>query len=144
MYGVSTVLVSPHAWVRALTVAEHAWNMAMGEVCISVEHAFGIVLCEWPFLCSSWKHQMFGMACGLWYCAVVLLSVAATRLGATRLWKSRLRLDLKPRNPSSRSRAGRLGAQVVLEWRLGAPLGAHLSGRLSTTSVLAVKLWQSH
>ena len=75
-YRVSTILMSPHTPVRALTVAEHAWNMGMGEVCISIEHAFGIVLCEWPFLCSSWKHQVFGMACGLWYCAAVLLANA--------------------------------------------------------------------
>ena len=64
-YGVSAVLVSPHARVGALTAAEHAWNTGMGEVRISVEHAFGIVLREWPFLHSSWKHQVFGTACGL-------------------------------------------------------------------------------
>ena len=61
-YGVSAVLVSPHSWVGVLTVVEHAWNTGMGEVHISVEHVFGIVLHEWPFLCSSWKHQVFGMA----------------------------------------------------------------------------------
>ena len=75
-YGVSAVLVSPHARVGALTVAEHAWNTGIGEVCISIEHAFGIVLCEWPFLRSSWKHQVFGMACGLWYRVAVLLANA--------------------------------------------------------------------
>ena len=73
-YGVSAILMSPHARVGALTAAEHAWNMGMGEVCISVEHAFGIVLHEWPFLHSSWKHQVFGTACGLWYHVAVLLS----------------------------------------------------------------------
>ena len=75
-YAVSAVLVSPHARVGALTVAEHAWNTRMGEVCISVEHAFGIILWDWPFLRTSWKHQVFGMACGLWYRAVVLLANA--------------------------------------------------------------------
>ena len=72
VYGVSTVLVSPHTWVGALTAAEHAWNTGMGEVHISVEHAFGIVLHEWPFL--PWKHQVFGTACGPWYCVAVLLA----------------------------------------------------------------------
>ena len=66
-YAVSAILVSPHAQVGALTAAEHAWNTGMGEVRISIEHAFGIVLREWPFLRTSWKHQVFGMACGRWY-----------------------------------------------------------------------------
>ena len=43
-YAVNAILVSPHTWVGALTVAEHAWNTGMGEVCISIEHVFGIVL----------------------------------------------------------------------------------------------------
>ena len=66
--------MSPHAWVRALTAVEHTWNTGMGEVCISIKHVFGIVLHAWPFLHSSWKHQVFGTACGLWYRAVVLLA----------------------------------------------------------------------
>ena len=75
-YAVSAILMSPHVWVEALTAVEHAWNTGMGEVRISVEHAFGIVLWDWPFLCTSWKHQVFGMACGLWYRAAVLLANA--------------------------------------------------------------------
>ena len=74
--AVSAVLVSPHARAGALTAAEYAWNTEMGEVRISVEHAFGIVLWDWPFLCTSWKHQVFGTACGLWYRAAVLLANA--------------------------------------------------------------------
>ena len=66
-YTVSAVLVSPHIQVGELTAVEHTWNTRMGEVRISVEHAFGIVLRDWPFLPSSWKHQVFGTACGLWY-----------------------------------------------------------------------------
>ena len=54
-YRVSAVLMSPHAWVKVLTMVEHAWNTGMGEVCISVKY-------------------VFGMACGLWYCTVVLLA----------------------------------------------------------------------
>ena len=64
VYGVSAILMSPHAWVRALTAVKCTWNMGMGEVCISVKHVFGIVLHEWPFLCSSWKHQVFGTSVG--------------------------------------------------------------------------------
>ena len=73
-YAVSAVLMSPHAQVGALTAVEHAWNTEMGEVRISIEHVFGIVLRDWPFLRTSWKHQVFGTACGLWYQAVVLLA----------------------------------------------------------------------
>ena len=75
-YGVSAMLVSPHAWVRELTAVEHAWNTAMGGVRISVEHVFGIVLQEWTFLRCSWKHQILGTACGLWYRVAVLLTNA--------------------------------------------------------------------
>ena len=77
--------MSPHTGDGTLTVAEHAWNMGIGEVHSSVEHAFGIVLWDWPFLCSSWKHQVFRMACGLcimqWFfllmCATVLCPTTA-------------------------------------------------------------------
>ena len=75
-YTVSAILMSPHAWVGVLTAAEHAWNTEMGEVHISVKHAFGIVLQDWPFLHTSWKHQVFGTACGRWYRAAVLLANA--------------------------------------------------------------------
>jgi len=76
VYGVSAVLMSPHAQVGQLTAVEHTWNTAMGGVCISVEHAFGIVLQEWTFLHCSWKHQILGTACGLWYRVAVLLTNA--------------------------------------------------------------------
>ncbi len=75
-YAMSGVLVSPHMWVGVLTAAEWAWNMAMGGVRISAEHAFGIVLQEWPFLRCSWKHHILGTACGLWYRVAVLLTNA--------------------------------------------------------------------
>jgi len=67
-YAMSGVLVSPHVQVGVLTAAEQAWNMAMGEVHISAEHAFRIVLQEWLFLCCSWKHHILGTACGLLLC----------------------------------------------------------------------------
>src|SRR6266481_4755185 len=70
------MLVSPHAWVRRLTAVEHTWNTDMGGVHISVEHAFGIVLSEWTFMCCDWKHQILGTACGLWYRVAVLLTNA--------------------------------------------------------------------
>jgi len=70
------MLVSPHAQVGEPTAAECAWNTNMGGVRISVEHVFGIVLQEWMFLCCSWKHQILGTACGLWYRVAVLLTNA--------------------------------------------------------------------
>ncbi len=73
-YGVSAMLVSPHAWVGELTAVECTWNTNMGGVHISIEHAFGIVLNKWTFMCCDWKHQILGMACGLWYHVAVLLT----------------------------------------------------------------------
>ena len=49
---------------------------AWGGVRISVEHAFGIMLQEWPFMRCSWKHQILGTACGLWYRVSVPLTNA--------------------------------------------------------------------
>jgi hypothetical protein len=75
-YGVSPFLVSPFAGVGERTADEHAWNTTMGRVCISVEHLFGVVIQEWPFLNTFWKQKVLGNACGLMYWVAVLLTNA--------------------------------------------------------------------
>ena len=52
-YGVSPHILSPYACVGDLSNGEHIWNMAMDSVWISVEHAFGCVLQDWPYL-NAW------------------------------------------------------------------------------------------
>ena len=66
VYAMSGVLVSPHTRVGVLTAVEWAWNMAMGGVHISAEHAFRIVLQEWPFLHCSWKSKASHPGHGMW------------------------------------------------------------------------------
>ncbi|KAF8587376.1 hypothetical protein K439DRAFT_1645863 [Ramaria rubella] len=73
-YTVSPQIVSPFARVGILTPQELAWNKAMGGVRISVEHAFGLVLQDWPYLNMFWKQKIFGNACGVFYWIAVILS----------------------------------------------------------------------
>ncbi|KAF8573138.1 hypothetical protein K439DRAFT_1399888, partial [Ramaria rubella] len=66
-YGVSPVMLSPYSRVGELMVEEQEWNRAMGGVRISVEHGFGLVLQDWPFLNVFWKQKIYGNVCGLLY-----------------------------------------------------------------------------
>jgi len=86
-YGVSPVMVSPYSGVGELTVAQWDWNAAMGQVWISVEHGFGLVFQDWPYLNASWK-QVWGTACGVWYQVGVLLTNAHSCLmpNQTAIW----------------------------------------------------------
>ncbi|KAF8585288.1 hypothetical protein K439DRAFT_1230588, partial [Ramaria rubella] len=59
-YGVSPVMISPFSGVGELTVEQHEWNTAMGAVCISVEHRFGLIQQDWPFLNVFWKQKIYG------------------------------------------------------------------------------------
>ena len=56
VYGVSPHILCPYACVGDLSNDECIWNMAMGGVQISVEHAFRCVLQDWPYLNAWWKH----------------------------------------------------------------------------------------
>ncbi|KAF8591818.1 hypothetical protein K439DRAFT_1610921 [Ramaria rubella] len=73
-YSVSPHIISPFTRVGVLTPQEMAWNTAMGGVWISVEHVFGLVLQDWPYLNTFWKQKIFGKACGLFYRVVVILT----------------------------------------------------------------------
>ena len=75
-YGVSPHILSPYACVSDLSNDEHIWNMAMGSIWISVEHAFGCMLQDWPYLNAWWKHQILGNAIGTLYIIGVLLTNA--------------------------------------------------------------------
>ncbi|KAF8574357.1 hypothetical protein K439DRAFT_1624386 [Ramaria rubella] len=75
-YGVGPVILSPYSHVGELTDKEHVWNKPMGGVRISVEHGFGLVLQDWPFLQAFWKQKIYSNACGLLYHVIVLLTNA--------------------------------------------------------------------
>lgn len=75
-YGVSPYLVSPYASADSLTPAQCEWNTAMGGIRISIEHGFGIIVQEWPFVNAHWKSKILGTPCGLFYWVAVLLSNA--------------------------------------------------------------------
>ncbi|KAF8574648.1 hypothetical protein K439DRAFT_1371858 [Ramaria rubella] len=76
VYGDSAYSVSPFARVVILTVQETAWNTAMGGVWISVEHVFGLVLQDWPYLNTFWKQKIYSNACRLFYQVAVILTNA--------------------------------------------------------------------
>jgi len=73
-YGMSLYLLSPYSGIGEQTAEEHAWNTQMGTVRISIEHGFGSVLQDWPYLRTTWKHQILGNSCGLFYRVGVLLT----------------------------------------------------------------------
>ena len=75
-YGVSEVMIGPYQSVRGQSGDEAAWNTAMGGVRISVEHGFGLVLQDWPWLNCFWRQRIWGTACGVMYRVAVLLSNA--------------------------------------------------------------------
>ena len=79
-YSVSPFIVSPYHGRDTLTPEQCEWNKAMGRVRISVEHGFGLVLQDWPFLHVFWKMKIFGNACGTLYRVAVLLTNAHTCL----------------------------------------------------------------
>ena len=76
VYGVSPHILSPYACISDLSNNEHIWNMAMGGIQISVVHAFGRVLQDWPYLNAWWKHQILRNAIGTLYTIGVLLTNA--------------------------------------------------------------------
>ncbi|KIJ22561.1 hypothetical protein M422DRAFT_197030 [Sphaerobolus stellatus SS14] len=75
-YGLSAVMLSPYVSIGALTPEQEAWNKAMGRIRISVEHAFGVVVTDWPFLNCFWKHKIWGTRCGTFYRVAALLTNA--------------------------------------------------------------------
>src|SRR5882724_1896849 len=75
-YGVSPMMVSPFSRVGELTAAQWEWNVTMGQVLISVEHGFSLILQDWPYLNAFWKQKVWGTACGVWNWVGVLLTNA--------------------------------------------------------------------
>ncbi|KIJ27089.1 hypothetical protein M422DRAFT_191457, partial [Sphaerobolus stellatus SS14] len=62
-YGLSPVILSPYASVSDPTPEELPWNKAIGKMRISVEHGFGLVIMDWPFLDCFWKQKIWGIHC---------------------------------------------------------------------------------
>ncbi|KIJ28202.1 hypothetical protein M422DRAFT_190027, partial [Sphaerobolus stellatus SS14] len=59
-----------------LTPAQKEWNKAMGQVRISVEHSFGLVSQQWPFMNCVEKQKIWGTCCGTFYKVTVHLTNA--------------------------------------------------------------------
>jgi hypothetical protein len=76
VYGISPYMVSLFSGIGEQMQEQLDWNRAMGKVWISVEHGFGIVLQDWPYLHTFWKHKVLGNSCGLMYRVGVLLTNA--------------------------------------------------------------------
>jgi hypothetical protein len=74
-YGVGPNIQCPFPSV-GITDEQHEWNECNVSVCIEVEHAFGMVLTNWPFLNAWWKHKVFNSPVGHYYRVGVLLTNA--------------------------------------------------------------------
>ncbi|KIJ36873.1 hypothetical protein M422DRAFT_106643, partial [Sphaerobolus stellatus SS14] len=79
-YGLSPVMISPYMAIGELTPAQKEWNKAMGQVRISVEHSFGLVSQQWPFMNCVQKQKIWGTRCGTFYKVAVLLTNAKSCL----------------------------------------------------------------
>jgi hypothetical protein len=75
-YGLSLQILSPFSGAGDRTEEEAEWNAAMAAVRIEVEHGFGDVTRQWPFLNAWWKHKIFASPLGLYYRVGVLLTNA--------------------------------------------------------------------
>ncbi|KAF7334803.1 DDE Tnp4 domain-containing protein [Mycena sanguinolenta] len=74
-YGVSPLLLSPFS-ADQRTEEQTAWNAAMAAVRIEVEHGFGDITRQWPFLNAWWKHRVYSSPIGRYYRVAVLLANA--------------------------------------------------------------------
>lgn len=73
-YGFSTLLQSPFA--GNLSQREQDFNSMMARIWIKVEHGFGLVVNNWPFLHMTYKHELLLSPVGRYYCMGVLLTNA--------------------------------------------------------------------
>lgn len=79
-YGNTRQIISPYAGAGDRTEAEKEWNEKMASVRIEVEHGFGIVSNNFPFLNAGWKMHVYGSPVGRYYRAGVLFTNAVTCL----------------------------------------------------------------
>lgn len=75
-YGLSSHLVSPFSGAGVRSETENAWNTRMASVRIKVEHTFGGVVNNWPFLNAFWKQRVYSSPVGRYYRVAVLLTNA--------------------------------------------------------------------
>ena len=75
-YGVTPLLLSPFAGPGVRSEEEREWNAQMAKVRIEVEHGFGRVQANWPFINTFWRLRVFSSPVGIYYRVAVLLSNA--------------------------------------------------------------------
>lgn len=75
-YGLSAQLISPFSGPGVRSELEQEWNSQMAHVRIKVEHAFGGVVNNWPFLNAFWKLRVHSSPVGRYYRVAVLLTNA--------------------------------------------------------------------
>ncbi len=49
-YDMSPIILSPFAEAGDWTAEEQEWNNVISKAQISIKHAFGLILKEWPFI----------------------------------------------------------------------------------------------
>lgn len=79
-YGNSHHMISLFSGPGERTAEELTWNAEMSAMRIEVEHGFGIVLNQWPFLNDHWKHRVYASPVGRYYRVAVLLTNAMNTL----------------------------------------------------------------
>lgn len=94
-YGNSYQIISPFAGGGDRTEDELEWNAAMASVRIEVEHGFGYVVNNWPFLNAFWKMSIGKSPVGRYYRTGILLSNALTCLHENQVSQY---FDLQPPN----------------------------------------------
>ncbi|KAJ3713874.1 hypothetical protein C8R42DRAFT_531954, partial [Lentinula raphanica] len=72
-YGYGPHLISPFS-TDNITEPQKAWNEAMSQCRIEVEHGFGVVVTLWPFLNNWQKITLLQAPVGHFYCVGVLLT----------------------------------------------------------------------
>ncbi|KAF7336366.1 DDE Tnp4 domain-containing protein [Mycena venus] len=75
-YGVSPLLLSPFNAGADRTPEQTKWSHAMSSVRMEVEHGFGGITREWPFLNAWWKLRVYSSPVGRYYRVCVLLANA--------------------------------------------------------------------
>lgn len=97
-YGNTWQIISPFAGPGERTAEEKRWNEKMASVRIEVEHGFGIVSNNFPFLNAGWKMHVYGSPVGRYYRAGVLFTNTITCLHYNQVSEY---FDCKPPNLSA-------------------------------------------
>jgi hypothetical protein len=85
-YGTGRHLLSPFAGVE-LTSDQRQWNASMSSVRQNVEHGFGLVTNQWPFLNAGWKMPVYKSPVAWYYNVGVLLTNARNCMSRNQVVK---------------------------------------------------------